>query len=179
MLCDECGKKEATVHIMQIGPDGRMERNLCEEYAAGFGKWLYEPMQDKKDVTANEFLQNIFRGTQGRKQEIDETELSCPYCGMRYEDFQKVGILGCPQCYTAFRKQLEPILRRVHGLSIHNGKLPYQHACGTMELQHEIVRLRAKLQQAIEQEAYEQAAEYRDLLRELEQREKEEHRHGE
>ena len=179
MLCDECGKKEATVHIMQIGPDGRMERNLCEECAASFGKWLYEPLLNQKDVTANEFFQNIFRGTQEQKQETNENDLLCPSCGMRYEEFQKVGILGCPQCYGAFRKQLEPILRRVHGLSIHNGKIPNRPACDTMELQREILRLRAKLQQAIEQEAYELAAEYRDRLRELEQQEKEVHRHGE
>lgn len=26
MLCDDCGRNEATVHIVQIGPDGRVEK---------------------------------------------------------------------------------------------------------------------------------------------------------
>ena len=29
MICDDCGKKEAVVHIVQIGPNGRVEKNLC------------------------------------------------------------------------------------------------------------------------------------------------------
>ena len=37
MLCDDCGRREAVVHITQIGPDGRTEKNLCEECAAGYG----------------------------------------------------------------------------------------------------------------------------------------------
>ena len=47
-----------------------------------------------------------------------------------------------------------------------------------MELQHEIVQLRAGLQQAIASEAYEKAAEYRDRIRELEQKLKEEQHDG-
>ena len=31
MLCDDCGRNEATVHIVQIGPDGRVEKNLCQK----------------------------------------------------------------------------------------------------------------------------------------------------
>lgn len=179
MLCDECGKREATVHIMQIGTNGRMERNLCEVCAGNFTKWVGEPLQGKKDVAANEFMQNIFRGTQERKQTATDEGLSCPYCGMLYADFQKEGILGCPQCYTVFQKQLEPILRRMHGLSIHNGKIPYQHPQDSLNLQYEIVQLRAKLQEAVEQEAYEKAAEYRDILKEMEQKKREADSHGE
>jgi len=179
MLCDECGKREAIVHIMQIGPDGRMERNLCEQCAGGIEKWIGEPLQGRKDVAANEFLQNIFRGTQEQKPAEEEPVLSCPYCGMSYADFQKNGKLGCPQCYTVYRKQLEPILRRVHGLSIHNGKIPSEHRQSTVEFQHEIVQLRAKLQKAVEQEEYEKAAEYRDILKAMEQRRREERPNGE
>ncbi len=173
MLCDECGKREATVHIMQIGPDGRMERNLCEHCAGGIEKWLGEPLEEKKDVSAGEFLQNVFRGTQTGKPAAEAPILACPSCGMEYSEFQKEGMLGCPQCYQVFRTQLEPILRRVHGLSIHNGKVPPDRQSDTMRRQHELVRLREKLQQAVDREAYEEAARYRDLLREMEGRERE------
>lgn len=177
MLCDECGKREASVHIMQIGPDGRTERNLCEQCAGGIEKWLGEPLRGKH-VAANEFLQNIFRGAEAKQSAAEEPTLSCPYCGMGYEDFRKAGMLGCPQCYTVFQKQLEPILRRVHGLSVHNGRIPDVHRYDNPDGWNEVVKLRAKLQEAIEREAYEEAAEYRDRLRELERGGKEE-RHGE
>ncbi len=176
MLCDECGKREATVHIMQIGPDGRTEKNLCAVCAEKIGKWICEPLQLNQGLAANEFLQNIFTGPRENKATDEEMELMCPACGMRYVDFQKEGMMGCPKCYTAFQKQLEPMLRRMHGLSIHNGRYP--NNISSREEEISIVELRARLQQAIEKEEYEKAAEYRDLLKELEQIEKEA-RHGE
>lgn len=176
MLCDECGKREATVHIMQIGPDGRTEKKLCTVCAEKIGKWVCEPIQFNQGIVANEFLQNIFRGTEEKKPTEEETELVCPECGMRYVDFQKEGMLGCPKCYVAFQKQLEPMLRRMHGLSIHNGKLPRTNSGG--ESGTGVLELRARLQEAIENEEYEKAAEYRDLLRDIERRERE-GRHGE
>ncbi len=176
MLCDECGKREATVHIMQIGPDGRTEKNLCAVCAEKIGKWICEPLQLNQGLATNEFLQNIFTGPRENNITAEETDLSCPFCGMRYVDFKKEGMMGCPKCYTAFQKQLEPILRRMHGLSIHNGRFPNMRS--SREPGNSIVELRARLQEAIEKEEYEKAAEYRDLLKDMEYREKE-GRHGE
>ena len=178
MLCDECGKREANVHIMQIGPDGRMERNLCEHCATlTYGDWIDGPSKAKKEVSPNEFLQSAFRGAQKEEPQGSET-LSCPVCGMTYEEVKKTGRMGCDECYRAFRAQMEPFIRRVHGGNLHKGKIP-RRTGRAMGMQQEIVNLRARLQQAVSQEAYEQAAEYRDKIRELERRLREEGRHGE
>ncbi len=174
MLCDECGRQEATIHIMQVGPEGRIERNLCEGCAANYGEKFYGSFQ-KKDMSINEFLQGVFCGVQPEKQVLKENGLVCPNCGMHYETFQKSGRIGCSECYAAFRQQLEPILRRVHGTNIHKGKIPHRFG-GEMELQQEIAGLRVKLQEAVETERYEQAAEYRDRIRELERQARKEGR---
>ena len=178
MLCDECGKREATVHIVQIGPEGRMERNLCEHCAMNASDLFYVPSEEKKNMPANEFLQSVFRSLQAGKTEREEPTLTCSNCGMSYEEFQKSGRIGCSECYRTFQKQLEPILRRIHGGSLHGGRVPRYAGENIKEAQHEILHLRAKLQEAIEQEAYERAAEYRDLIREMEKRMKEERQHG-
>ena len=59
MLCDDCGRNEAVVHITQIGPDGRIEKNLCEKCAAAYGEFV--PSAKKgRTVSMDDFLKGIF-----------------------------------------------------------------------------------------------------------------------
>ena len=37
MICEECGRNDAIVHIVQIGPGGRSEKNICMSCAARYG----------------------------------------------------------------------------------------------------------------------------------------------
>ncbi len=175
MLCDECGRNEAVVHITQIGPNGRVEKNLCRHCAAHYGDFLLQAQQD--DVSVNDFLKGVFSHAP-EEENADETqapddaptqqELVCPNCGMSYRDFQQTGKIGCSVCYATFRRQLEPLLRRIHGSSTHSGKIPHRSG-GTLELKHKIEVLRARQQEAVQQENYELAAECRDRIRALEQ----------
>ena len=95
------------------------------------------------------------------------TELVCPNCGMSYRDFQQTGKIGCSVCYATFRRQLEPLLRRIHGSSTHSGKIPHRTG-GTLETKHTIEKLRRTLKECVAQEEYEKAAELRDKIRLLE-----------
>ena len=54
MLCEDCGRNRAVVHITQIGPDGKIEKNLCERCAAKYGEFLMEN-QKHRNVTMNDF----------------------------------------------------------------------------------------------------------------------------
>ena len=168
MLCDDCGRNRAVVHITQIGPNGRVEKNLCEECAANYSEFLVEP-QRKKNVSMNDFLKGIFSADTGAAERTKEqvTELVCPNCGMSYRDFQQTGKIGCSVCYSTFRRQLEPLLRRIHGSSTHSGKIPHRTG-GTLEMKHTIESLRKSLKECVAQEEYEKAAELRDRVRLLE-----------
>ena len=170
MLCDDCGRNEAVVHITQIGPDGKVEKNLCEHCAANYGEFLAHP-QERRHVAMDDFLKGIFSNSNKENQEAirpsGQTELVCPNCGMSYRDFQQSGKIGCADCYQTFRPQLEPLLRRIHGSSVHRGKIPHRSG-GTLELKQQIGLLRQQLQESVAHEAYEQAAEYRDKIRALE-----------
>ena len=168
MLCDDCGRNEAVVHITQIGPDGRIEKNLCEACAAAYGEFLPTAKQGR-NVSMDDFLKGIFSNAAEPPAEpqAGQHETACPSCGMRYRDFQQTGKIGCADCYAAFRQQLEPLLRRIHGSSLHRGKIPHRTG-GALELKHAIGLLRQQLQDSVAREEYEKAAEYRDKIRSLE-----------
>jgi protein arginine kinase activator len=171
MLCDDCGKNEAVVHIVQIGPNGRVEKNLCEECAAKYSSQLFETPQ-QRPMSMNDFLKGVFSNAplpHQAEKEVRPTELVCPNCGMTYRDFQQTGKIGCSVCYDTFRAQLEPLLRRIHGSSVHSGKIPHRSG-GKLETKHEIAMLRERLKDVVEKEEYEKAAQYRDQIHALEKK---------
>ena len=87
---------------------------------------------------------------------------------MTYEDFRKVGRLGCAQCYQTFRRSLGSLLKRIHGSPIHLGKSP-SRLVKPAKVKTELAELKKKLSRAIEQEEFEDAAKWRDQIRRLEQ----------
>jgi len=106
--------------------------------------------------------------------------LKCGHCGLTYEDFRKIGRLGCSECYASFVKYLAPLLKRIHGASAHTGKFPPgQIPEGPRPQKTKMTRdanideLKAGLQQAIVTEEFEDAARLRDKIKELEQKAKE------
>ena len=87
---------------------------------------------------------------------------------MTYEDFRKVGRLGCAQCYTTFKRSLGSLLKRIHGSPIHLGKSPAK-LVKPSTAKAELAELKRKLGKAIEKEAFEEAAQLRDQIRRMEQ----------
>ena len=165
MLCEECGRNEAIVHIVQIGPGGRSEKNICMSCAARYGESILRAQQ--QNVSVNDFLKGIFGGNREENEAADDApHITCPNCGMRFQDFSQAGI-GCSVCYDTFHRELEPLLRRIHGSSVHRGKIPRRSGSSIM-LRQEADQLRARLKEAVAREEYEKAAEYRDRIRSLE-----------
>ena len=46
----------------------------------------------------------------------------CPNCHTNLYDFLKTGMLGCPTCYQAFKEEINEMLLKVQGKTIHVGK---------------------------------------------------------
>jgi len=86
---------------------------------------------------------------------------------MHYSAFERTGRLGCAQCYHDFAEQLRPVLQRIHGNIQHEGRKP-AHWENTPEQPEE---LRQKMEEAVADENFEDAAKYRDELRTLEAQE--------
>ncbi|MFA5431090.1 MAG: UvrB/UvrC motif-containing protein [Candidatus Omnitrophota bacterium] len=167
MLCDICGKNQATVHLTEIVDDQMSELHLCEECA-----------RNKSAQMEQQFgLSDILAGMADfdKPQKAAETvSLKCPNCGLTYAEFKKIGRLGCGDCYAAFRQYLAPLLKRIHGSVRHSGKFPVNQEQRTEQprAKNELQELRRRLLKAVEREDFEEAAGLRDRIREMEDNQK-------
>ncbi len=105
----------------------------------------------------------------GASSEMDSAgpELECPTCGFAQADFKKTGRLGCSTCYTVFAEPLEGMLKQMHKGTQHIGKVP-KALRAKLDTTKQRERLNTQLKKAIETENYEEAAQLRDQLKELE-----------
>lgn len=167
MNCQICSTNTATVHVTEIeysteaaGPQAA-QKHLCESCAQGM-HLPYSPIQPTKSaLDIWKLLQHSARRAR------QEGSLACPDCGMTLADFRSKGRLGCARDYEIFRSHLQPLLQRVHNAVEHKGRLPGVNAHERDRRAH-LSELRSKLEQAIQQEAYESAAQLRDAIQALE-----------
>ena len=104
MLCNVCGKKEATVHLTEIVNDQVTKLNLCEDCAKEKGAEMEE------HFGLSELLADLTdMGTAAEPETA--IAIKCPNCGLTYQNFRKLGRLGCSVCYDAFKKELAPLLK--------------------------------------------------------------------
>jgi protein arginine kinase activator len=164
MLCDDCQKRPATVHITKIHNNKKIEKNLCEQCANSSGEVSLFNWDNKLSV--HDLLKGMF------SQEMAETtargETACERCGMTYRDFSRGGKIGCGHCYNTFGMRLEPVIRRMHGACGHTGKIPKRSGEFIM-VKSRLAKLRQELDRFVSREEYEEAARIRDEIRKLEQ----------
>ncbi len=160
MLCNICGKTEATVHLTEIINDQVTKLHLCEACAREKGAEMEE------HFGLNDLLAGLV--DMGTNLETEATEsIKCPNCGLTYQNFRKIGRLGCSECYEAFKKQIGPILKRIHGQDRHTGKVPLKSG-KTRDDANVLQDLRQRMEKAIQFEEFEEAARLRDEIKKLE-----------
>ena len=160
MLCDDCGENEAIMHLTSIESNEIKSSHLCEKCAARRGM---EPAIGTGNLPLTDFLAQM-----GRVGDASSVGSTCPYCGLKLEDFKKTGRLGCSHCYVAFEPHLRSLLRRLHGGTQHTGKVYLPPNPSVAEREERLAGLRRKLSKAVESEDFERAAEIRDQIRTLE-----------
>lgn len=100
----------------------------------------------------------------------DTGTVACPCCGMTLAEFTRKGRMGCGKCYETFRRQAKTMLQKIHGTSVHVAQTETaaqqdikKEAPGKKKSELDI--LKEKLQAAIAEENYEEAAKIRDEIR--------------
>ena len=166
MRCEECGKREAIIALTHIDENEKTVVHLCGECAREQGIDVEETAEGMEELMSDE-------------REHEDEELRCSSCGMTYDRFKEHYRLGCEECYSSFREELRPLLRKVHGSHEHTGKKPGKvtepgvtaalptegdDAAWTLDL------LQRRLRGAVEREEFEEAARLRDRIEELKQR---------
>ena len=157
MLCDQCHKKIATVHLTEIINGKVQELHLCEDCA------LKKSQEMQKNFSMGDILSGLIEGVQPYSSgEV----ITCPKCGLTFQQFRRIGRLGCSECYHAFKKQLRHVVKAVHGSIQHMGKIPRGKV--SLKTNIEIEELKKKLRRAVELEEFEEAAALRDKIKEME-----------
>ena len=158
MICQTCGAKPATVHFMNIINGEKTESHLCEFCARDQGE-AFPGMQHSFSV------HHLFSGMMGQVPQ-QQSNLRCETCGLSYAQFSKLGRFGCSDCYRHFGSRLEPVFRRVHGQTTHIGKIPTRMG-GQLKVKRELAALKKQMQQHIERQEFELAAQVRDRMKAL------------
>jgi protein arginine kinase activator len=165
MICQRCQERPATIHLTKVINFEKTEIHLCEVCAKSAGSEL--GLMVEPNFTFQNLIAGILEGEIGMYQQPNASqELVCKNCGLTFSDFRNRGLLGCGECYRYFQSGLEPLLKRVHGSTLHTGKVP-KRTGGMVRLRKEIEQLKFQLQQAVNGEEYEKAAQIRDEIRRL------------
>lgn len=164
MLCDNCNKNNASVHMTSF-VNGQMQTlHLCAQCALKKKNIAVMPWLSFKD-----FLSAFY-------EEKEAQNLKCEICGTTLADFKKIGKLGCANCYKVFKDFIQPVLKAIHISTAHTGKRPAGAVGLSGNTQTGPVRqkdyLKQKLCEAVEVENYEEAARLRDEIALIEKGEK-------
>ena len=161
-LCERCQKRWAEVRLVSVDEDAGRVEMLCSKCALEAGLELNLDKKETSEVSEPE--------EGGAVDEVqNEGSIKCPSCGTTFARFKERYRLGCSECFDAFREQLLPILKKVHGAERHRGKrftrlieddTSALAPRGTWMLE----LLRRRLKAAVEREEFEEAARLRDRI---------------
>lgn len=145
------------MHLTQIVGDKMQKVDLCEGCAAAKG------VNDPTGFSLADLLLGL-----GASHEMDKAaggvELKCPNCGFTQADFKKAGRLGCSECYETFADGLESLLKSMHKGTRHTGKVP-RALKDSKVLKERLQSLSRKLEKAVSEENFEEAAVVRDEIK--------------
>jgi protein arginine kinase activator len=169
--CDKCNRP-ATHHEVIIIKGKAVQKNLCDAHAAEEGLSAKSTHTQLDELLTNFVTLHAAGQTEKTLAKIVKADASCESCGMTWGDFKEHSLLGCPRCYLSFEDALSPLIERAQeGGSHHVGKVP-RRAGVTEQRQMMLQRLRRRLDDAVEAEDYELAADLRDQLRDMEGQER-------
>lgn len=161
MLCDKCGKNNATHFYKQTVNGKSVSMNLCSECAkkvGGFSTISKDPF-GLSDLFSGLLFPNV--------QAAERQTVICKKCGKSFDDIMSDGKIGCSECYVTFESRLAPTIEKIHGNAVHSGKVP-RSAGKEVKRKKELTDLKDRLNEAIKKEDFENAALLRDEIKKLE-----------
>ena len=173
MICERCEENEATIHITELVKDVKSEVHLCERCAKISG---LNPELSNFSLSLPEMLSFLDIGDVDDVIEID----NCETCGLTYIQYRKIGKLGCPDCYKYMWSALEHVVFSYHHNVSHIGKSPSNYVSidtvdkmlliprkKVIENRETASELKKKLEIAVYEERYEDAAKIRDKIKNI------------
>ena len=183
MLCEKCKIREANIKYTEVINGVKKEHNLCTHCAKEMDFGHYSAIFDG-DFPLGKILSSLLGVEENSQKEEKLQQIVCPTCGTSYQEFVENSCFGCQDCYSVFDLLIRDKIKKLQGSVNHTGKKPkyqkIQAASQTVEGQNggevrepeltpkeQLEVLKARLQEAIRKEEYEDAARYRDQIRVL------------
>ena len=152
MDCQDCSHEEASVVFTQVVDKDKFVFHLCKSCAA----------KRSGEVNSETIAVSTFAFP---AEEEKVADLVCPTCGTTFAELRKSGRFGCADCYEAFDSVLPGVFKQIHGLDLHKTD---EEAPGDEALQErKLSVLQEQLDQAVSEEAFEEAAKLRDQISKL------------
>ncbi|MEE2712925.1 MAG: UvrB/UvrC motif-containing protein [Planctomycetota bacterium] len=168
-LCEACGENPPTVHYVEVVGGEKRTRAVCDACLSDKG-FVIDPGVIKKAADhLVEHMQDLLGGPEIGPFPAPSEPIAisaCAGCGLSWDDFKENSRFGCQECYAHFQVEVDGVLERLHGATLHHGRIPKRME----ERPHRQDRssdIRAELDDAIRAEDYERAARLRDALRTL------------
>ncbi|MDY3118819.1 MAG: UvrB/UvrC motif-containing protein [Peptoniphilus sp.] len=164
MLCEHCHEKEARITYTTVEGNEIKQMHVCP---ACFQKFLAKqfPSSPISPVDIQPMIQELLSMFHG-KGEGPEDDRICPVCHRSLKEFRKTGMLGCDSCYDTFADELATVLPRIQGATSHVGAVPESFQ-RDREASEKEAALKDRLDAAVAEERYEDAAQLRDELKAL------------
>lgn len=170
MLCEHCHENEAKISYTMVEGNEMKQMQVCP---ACFQKFLAKqfPSSQIPPLDIQPMIQELLSLFHG-KDEDAEDDRTCPVCGRSLKEFRKTGMFGCDNCYDTFSEELDALLPRMQGADRHVGAMPEAFK-RDREASEKEQALKDRLDAAVADERYEDAALLRDEIKALK-----EERHG-
>ncbi len=161
MNCDKCGKP-SVYHSKLIVNGVSQTTNLCRDCAIKEGVFS----------TETTMFDDFFAPFADLLSFEKVADIVCPVCKTTLRQFKSSLKLGCPNCYEAFKNEVNSTLKRIAPNENHkqeklNDYIKKQ-AKKPVTKQEKIAALRVEMAQAIKEERYEDAGKLKKKIQKLE-----------
>lgn len=165
MLCERCGKNKANVKVVKNLNNTIKELWVCSKCAKL--EFTLDTNYDKDiDKLLRGFIESIIQN-KSEKNRDEVKKVKCENCGTNYDYISKNWKFGCEKCYKYFGNSLNEKLSKDNIKNRHFGKFPEIEEY-ILSNKKRIIKLKCDLEDAIATEDYEEAANIRDKIKDLE-----------
>ena len=168
MLCEHCHENEAKISYTIVEGNDTKQMHVCPSCFQEFLAKQF-PSSQIPPLDIQPMIQELLSLFHGKDAEENR---SCPVCGRSLKEFRKTGMFGCDNCYNTFAEELNALLPRMQGADHHVGAMPEAFR-RNREASEKEQALKDRLDAAVADERYEDAALLRDEIKALK-----EERHG-
>ncbi len=160
MICNCCKKTEAVFSIEHVFAGVSKNIYLCRECASKIG---LDKFSDNVEIS----ITNILKKDEKINKKEFKSSRFCPTCGQNLSDIIIKQKIACLDCFTVFEKEIKEFLHTKKTDIKYTGKIPLKYN-DDFDKAMSVIKLKQKLQNAVENEEYELAAFFRDELKNLE-----------